>query len=107
MFRNAFQHLHKPLQATVVRASFTKHATLWTALAVLSLAGLIIGLDNTIMNDALLSLPGQLSAGDSTIQWIDRAKGVAGWTAAASEAIGIGQFAGGVLFVVSVGRRAF
>jgi hypothetical protein len=102
MFRNALQHLHKPLQAGVESASFTKHATLWTALVVLSLAALIIGLDNTIMNHALLSLPGQLNAEDSTIQWIDRAKGVAGWTAAASGAIG--PLAGGLLFVVSIGR---
>jgi hypothetical protein len=104
MFRNALQHLHKPLQSSVVSASFTKHATLWTALAVLSIAGLIIGLDNTILNDALLSLPGQLSAEDSTLQWIDRAKGIAVWTGAASQAIGLGPLAGGLLFVVSIGR---
>jgi hypothetical protein len=94
MFRNALQHLHKPLQGSV-----------WTVLAVLSFAGLIIGLDNTVMNDALLSLPGQLSAGDSTLQWIDRAKGIAVWTGAASEAIG--PLAGGLLFVASIGRWSF
>jgi hypothetical protein len=104
MFRNALQHLHKPLRSSVAGASFTKHATLWTALAVLSLAGLIIGLDNTIMNGALLSLPGQLGAEDSTIQWIDRAKGIAASAAAASQAIGLGPLAGGLLFVVSIGR---
>ena len=80
MFRNALQHLHKPLQGSVVSASFTKYATYWTVLAVLSFAGLIIGLDNTIMNGALLSLPGQLGAEDSSLQWIDRAKGIAVWT---------------------------
>ena len=104
MFRNALQHLHKPLHSTAASASFTKHATLWTALAVLALAGLIIGLDNTIMNGALLSLPGQLGAEDSTIQWIDRAKGIAGSAGAASQAIGLGPLAGGLLFVVSIGR---
>jgi len=81
MFRNALQHLHKALQGSVVSASFTKYATYWTVLAVLSFAGLIIGLDNTIMDGALLSLPGQLGAEDSSLQWIDRAKGIAVWTA--------------------------
>ena len=80
MFRNALQHLHKPLHGSVVSASFTKYATYWTVLAVLSFAGLIIGLDNTIMDGALLSLPGQLGAEDSSLQWIDRAKGIAVWT---------------------------
>jgi len=91
MFRNALQHSRKPLEA----------------LAVLSFAALIIVLDNTLLNGALLSLPGQLGAEDSTIQWFDRAKGVAGWTAAASEAMGVGPLAGGLLFVVSIGRRSF
>ena len=107
MFRNALQLLHKPLQAGVESASFTKYATYWTVLGVLSLAGLIIGLDNTLLNGALLSLPGQLGAEDSTLQWIDRVKGVAGWTAAASDAMGVGPLAGGLLFVVSIGRRSF
>ena len=64
MFRNALQHLRKPLQDSVVSASFTKYATQWTVLAVLSFAGLIIGLDEMLMNGALLSLPGQLGAED-------------------------------------------
>ena len=32
MFRNALQHLRKPLQDSVVSASFTKYATQWTVL---------------------------------------------------------------------------
>ena len=107
MFRNALQLLHKQLQGSVVSASFTKYATCWTMLAVVSFAGLIIGLDHTIMNGALLSLPGQLGSGGSTLQWIDRAKGIAVWTGAASEAIGLGPLAGGLLVVVSIGRRSF
>ena len=107
MLRNALQHLHKPLQGSVVSASFTKYATYWTMVAVVSFAGLIIGLDNTIMDGALLSLPGQLGSGASTLQWVDRAKGIAIWTGAASEAIGLGPLAGGLLFVVSIGRRSF
>ena len=107
MFRNALQNLHKPLQRSVVHASFTKYATYWTILAVLSFAGLLIGLD-TIMNGALLSLPGQLGAEGSTLQWIDRAQGIAVWTGAASEAIGLSPVAGGgLLFVASIGGRAF
>ena len=89
MFRNALQLLHKPLQSSVESASFTKHAAHWTTLAVLSFAALIIVLDNTLLNGALLSLPCQLGAEDSMLQWFDRAKGVACWTAAASEAMGV------------------
>jgi hypothetical protein len=107
MFRNALQHSHKPLAAGVVSAAFKNHASLWTTLAVLFFAALIIVLDNTLLNGALLSLPGQLGAEDSTLQWIDRAKGIVVWTGAASEAIGLGQLAGGVLFVVSIGRWSF
>jgi hypothetical protein len=107
MFRNALQHLHKPLQGSAVSASFTKYATQWTVLGVLSFAGLIIGLDHTIMNGALLSLPGQLGAEDSTLQWLDRAKGIAVRTGAVSEAIGLGQLAGGLLSVLSIGRLSF
>ena len=106
MFRNALQHLHKPLGDSVGSASFTKYATQWTMLAVLAFAALIIGLDNTILNGALLSLPGQLGAEGSTLQWIDRAKGIAVWTGAASRAIGLGPFAGSLLFVVWI-RRSF
>jgi hypothetical protein len=104
MFRNALQHLHKPLQGSVVSASFTKYATYWTVLGVLSLAGLIIGLDNTIMDGALLSLPGHLGAEDSTLQWIDRVKGIAVWTGTASQAIDLGALAGSLLSVFSIGR---
>jgi hypothetical protein len=103
MFRSALQHSRKPLEA----GSLKKHASLWTTLAVLLFAALIIVLDNTLLNGALLSLPGQLGAEDSTLQWFDRAKGVAGLTAAASKAMGVGPLAGGLLFVVSIGRRSF
>ena len=106
MFRNALQHLHKPLQDSVVSAFFTKYAMHWTVLGVVSLAGLIIGLDNTILDGALLSLPGQVGAEGSTLQWIDRAKGIAVWAGAASQAIGLGHLAGSLLFVVSI-RRSF
>ena len=59
------------------------------------------------MNGALLSLPGQLGAEGSTLQWIDRAQGIAVWTGAASEAIGLDPLAGSLLFVVSLGGRSF
>jgi hypothetical protein len=107
MFRNALQHLHKPLQRSVVGRSFTKYATHWTAFAVLSFAGLMLGLDSTLTNGALLSFPGQLGAEGSTLEWMDRAKRIAVWTGGASEAIGVGPLAGGLLFVVSIGRRSF
>jgi hypothetical protein len=96
MFRNALQHLHKPLQGSV-----------WTVLALVSLAGLIIGLDNTIMNDALLSLPGQLRAEDSTLQWIDRAKGISARRGQPHRRSVSAHSRGGLLFVVSLGRWSF
>ena len=106
MFRNALEHLHQPLQDSVVSAWFTKYATQWTVLAVFLFAGLLIGLDEMLMNGTLLSLPGQLGAEDSTLQWIDRVKGIAVWTGAASRAIGVGPVAGSLLFVVWI-RRSF
>jgi hypothetical protein len=108
MFRNALQHLHKPLQSSVLGAFFKKYATPLTVLAVLSFAALIIGLDNTILNGALLSFPGQLDAEGSTLQWIARAKAITGWSGTASQALGLAPLASGsLLFVVSIGRRSF
>ena len=46
------------------------HARRWKTLAVLSLALLIIGLDNTILNVALPSLQEEFDASSSTLQWI-------------------------------------
>ena len=106
MFGNAFQHLRKPLPDGVASAFFAKYATHSTILAVLLLAGLIIALDSTLLNGALLSLPGQLGAEGSTLQWIERAKGIAVWTGAASQAIGLRPLAGSLLFVVWI-RRSF
>jgi hypothetical protein len=106
MFRKSLQHFHKPLKGSVLSASFEKYATQWTMLAVLSFAVLIIGLDSTILNGAVLSLPGQLDAEGSTLQWIARAKAIAGWTGTVTTGIGPGPLAGGLLFVVSIGRRS-
>ena len=107
MFRNALQHLHKPLQGSVLSAAFKNYATQWTVLGVLSFAALIIGLDNTILDGALLSLPGQLDAEGSTFRWIARAKAIAAWSGTVSQAIGIGPLAGSLLVVVSSSRRSF
>ena len=46
------------------------YARRWKTLAVLSLALLIIGLDNTILNVALPSLQEEFDASSSTLQWI-------------------------------------
>ena len=46
------------------------YARRWKTLAVLSLALLIIGLDNTILNVALPSLQKHFDASSSTLQWI-------------------------------------
>jgi MFS family permease len=46
------------------------YARRWKTLAVLSLALLIIGLDNTILNVALPSLQEHFNASTSTLQWI-------------------------------------
>ena len=107
MFRNALQHLHKPVESSVVRAAFKSFAPHWTMLAVLSFAVLIIVLDSTILNGAVLSLPGQLDAEGSALQWIARAKGIAVWGAAASEGIGLSPLAGDLLIMVSSGIRTF
>ena len=42
----------------------------WTALGVLCLAVLLVGIDNTIVNVALPSISRQLSAGTSGLQWV-------------------------------------
>jgi EmrB/QacA subfamily drug resistance transporter len=46
------------------------YARRWKTLAVLSLALLVIGLDNTILNVALPSLQAEFDASSSTLQWI-------------------------------------
>src|SRR5215204_5705914 len=46
------------------------YARRWKTLAVLSLALLIIGLDNTILNVALPSLQDEFDASSKTLQWI-------------------------------------
>src|SRR3954469_7589930 len=46
------------------------YARRWKTLAVLSLALLIIGLDNTILNVALPSLQDEFGASSKTLQWI-------------------------------------
>ena len=102
MFRNALQHLHKPLKCS---DSFKNYGTQWTILAVLSVTALIIGLDNTILDGALLSFPGQLGAEGSGLQWIARAKAIAVWTGTEAAGIGLDQLAG-LLLVVSTGRVA-
>jgi hypothetical protein len=107
MFRNALQLLHKPLQGRVPSAFFKKHATPLTILAVLSFAALIIGLDNTILNGALLSFPGQLDAEGSTLQWIARAKAITGWSGTASQALGLAPLASGGLLIMAWGGRRF
>jgi EmrB/QacA subfamily drug resistance transporter len=47
------------------------HARRWKTLGVLSLALLIIGLDNTVLNVALPSLQEQLGADGAELQWIN------------------------------------
>jgi hypothetical protein len=106
MLRKALPHHHQPLPDSLARAFFAKHATHSMILAVLALAGLLIGLDSTIMNGALLSLPGQLGTERSTLQWIDRAKEITGWTSATSQTIGLRPLAGSLLLVVWI-RRSF
>jgi len=48
----------------------TVYARRWKTLAVLSLALLVIGLDNTILNVALPSLQEEFDASTSTLQWM-------------------------------------
>src|ERR671916_2235712 len=46
------------------------YARRWTALGVLALSLLIIGLDNTVLNVALPTLQAEFDASPSTLQWI-------------------------------------
>src|SRR5262249_38317931 len=54
----------------VLPVSPQAYARRWKTLGVLSLALLIIGLDNTILNVALPSLQAEFDASNSTLQWI-------------------------------------
>src|ERR1043165_6251841 len=48
----------------------TTYAPRWKTLGVLALSLLIIGLDNTVLNVALLTLQTHFDASASTLQWI-------------------------------------
>ena len=71
----------------VVLGSLRRHAQ-WTALTVLSLLVLFVGLDTMNLN-AMLPLTDQLGAEDSLLRWIDRAEAVATWTRIATVDIGL------------------
>src|SRR3954453_11312447 len=59
-----------PAEGGVLSIAPKVYARRWKTLAVLSVALLIIGLDNTILNVALPSLQDEFSASSSTLQWI-------------------------------------
>jgi EmrB/QacA subfamily drug resistance transporter len=64
-------HMHTHLAGgEVLPISPKAYARRWKTLAVLSLALLIIGLDNTILNVALPSLQDEFDASSKTLQWI-------------------------------------
>ena len=78
MFGHLLNRHHEPRESRVVVASSRRYAR-WTAVAALSLALLIVGLDTTILNVAL-PLPDQLGAEGSALRWIERAEAIATWS---------------------------
>jgi hypothetical protein len=106
MFRKPLSRLHESPVSDVVLASVSAVARRWPTLAFLSFALLIIGLDSTVMDYLLPSLPGQPDADGSALRWIERAKAVGDWSRTAAAGAGLGPVAGGVLLVVSTGRLA-
>ena len=87
MFGRRLSRLHEPRERRDAFASYRRYAK-WTALTVLSLAVLFVGLDNLSM-DALLPVSDQLSAESSALVWVDRAATIATWTWTATMEIGL------------------
>ena len=83
MFGRLLHRLHEPREF----ASQRRYAQ-WTALAVLSLVVLFVGLDNMTLN-VMLPLPDQLGAETSALRWIDRAEAIATWSWTATVDIGL------------------
>jgi hypothetical protein len=99
MFGQLLHRLHEPRERGVVFASYRRHAQ-WTALAVLSLVVLFVGLDNMNLN-VMLPLPDQLGAESSALRWVDRAEAVATWSWTASAEVGL--VAGDLVTLTPVG----
>src|SRR5918998_588719 len=59
-----------PQRRAAMTVNPVHYARRWKTLAVLSLALVIIGLDNTILNVALPSLQKEFDASSSTLQWM-------------------------------------
>ena len=87
MFGTRLPRLHEPRERRVESASFRRYA-LWTALTVLSLVVLFVGLDKMSV-DAMLPLPDQLGAEGSALLWVDRAATIVTWTWTATVEIGL------------------
>ena len=87
MFAQLLNRLPAPRESRVVLAS-SRRSVRWTALAVLSLALLIVAMDTTILNVAL-PLPDQLGAEGSALRWIERAEAIATWSWTATVEIGL------------------
>ena len=87
MFGTRLPRLHEPRERRVESASFRRYAQ-WTALTVLSLVVLFVGLDKMSL-DAMLPLPDQLGAEGSALLWVDRAATIATWTWTATVEIGL------------------
>jgi hypothetical protein len=87
MFGRRLPRLHEPRERRVALASFRRYAQ-WTALTVLSLAVLFVGLDNMSL-DTMLPLSDQLGAESSALLWVDRAATIATWTWTATIEVGL------------------
>jgi hypothetical protein len=87
MFGQRLNRLQEPRKRRVASASHRRYVQ-WTALTVISLLVLFVGLDNMSLN-VMSPLSDQLGAEGSTLRWIDRAEAIAAWTWTATMEIGL------------------
>ena len=78
MFGRRLPRLHEPRESRFSSASYRRYAQ-WTALTILALAVLVIGLTNMSL-DAMLPLSDQVGAENSALVWVERAATIATWT---------------------------
>ena len=87
MFAHVLNRLQQPRKSRVLVASGRRYQH-WTALALLSLVLLFVGLDVTILN-ITVPLPDQLGAEGSALRWIDRVDAIVTWSWTATVELGL------------------
>ena len=87
MFGRPLSRPHTPREYQLVFAWSGRNLR-WTALGVLSLVLLFVGLQNTVL-DVALPLSDQLGAEGSALRWIERVEAIATWSWTATVQIGL------------------